>query len=142
VNYSTVQAARLTGCSASQLRHWARNGLVEPSGDGGYEFGDLVALRVVRSLLDAGLPSARVRAAVTALRDAGEGDLPSLRLVTDGRTVFVCYDDGQILDALRHGQLAFFVAVDQLSKEVDAEVKAFEHDRDEFVEGLRRPAEG
>ena len=66
---------------SSQLRYWSRSGLVEPpaTADGGYTFRDLVALRVVRSLLDAGLPSARVRVALDAVRDAGH-DLASLRL--------------------------------------------------------------
>ena len=138
MTYSTAQAARLAGCTASQLRHWARNGLVVPSDDTRYTFRDLVALRIVRSLLDAGLPSARVRAAVETLRQMGDADLASLRLVTDGRTVFACHDDGQILDALRHGQLAFFIAVDQLAAAVETDVATFEHERDEFVERIRQ----
>jgi len=74
---------------------------------------------MVRSLLDAGLPLARIRRAVTALRDAGE-DLAGLRVITDGEHVWACRDDGQILDALRHGQLALFVAVDRIADDVDA----------------------
>ncbi len=100
MTYTTAQAARLARCSTSQLRHWARNGLVVPATPGEYTFPDLVALRVVRSLLDAGLPSARVRSAVEALRAVGDHDLAQLRIVTDGRTVWSCHDDGQILDAL------------------------------------------
>lgn len=133
--HTAAQAARLTGCSPSQLRHWARTDLVAPTEDGGYGFRDLVALRVVRSLLDAGLPSARVRVAVRYLRDSGD-ELSSLRLVTDGSHVWACHDDGQILDALRAGQLALFVAVDRVAAEVDAEVRTFSAERDEFVERL------
>ena len=59
-----------------------------------------------------GLSSTRVHAAVRWVRESGD-DLASLRLVTDGRNVWACHDDGQILDALRAGQLALFVAVDQ-----------------------------
>ena len=136
MNYTTAQAARLARCSVSQLRYWARNGLVVPVETGRYTFTDLVALRVVRSLLDAGLPSARVRAAVDALRAAGDGDLAQLRLVTDGRTVWSCHDDGQILDALAHGQLALFVAVDRVTADVDADVQEFQAERAAFVEGL------
>ncbi len=136
VSYTAAQAARLSGCSLSQLRHWARSDLVPPSGaHRGYEFRDLVALRVVRSLLDAGLPSSKLRSAVRFLRDSGE-DLASLKLVTDGRHAWACHDDGQILDALRAGQLALFVAVDQVTAHVEAEVRAFTAERDEFVERL------
>jgi hypothetical protein len=103
--------------------------------DGRYTFRDLVALRVVRSLLDAGLPSVRVRVALTAIRETGH-DLSSLRLITDGRHVWACHDDGQLLDALRAGQLALFVAVDQVVADLDADVRAFSLERDAFVEGL------
>jgi DNA-binding transcriptional MerR regulator len=144
--FTAAQAARLTGCTVSQLRHWARRGLVVPGGsDPGaprtgaarYDFRDLVALRLVRSLLDAGLPSARVAIACRALVDAGD-DLASLRLVTDGSHVWACRDDGQILDALRAGQLALFVAVDRLAEDVETEVRAFDRERSAFVAQLRQ----
>jgi DNA-binding transcriptional MerR regulator len=136
VGYTAAQAARLSRCTVSQLRYWSRSGLVTPTDAASkYSFRDLVALRVVRSLLDAGLSSTRVHAAVRWVRESGD-DLTDLRLVTDGRTLWVCHDDGQILDALRSGQLALFVAVDSLAAEVDAEVRAFDAERAEFVERL------
>jgi DNA-binding transcriptional MerR regulator len=136
VGFTKAQAARLSGCTVAQLRHWSRSTLVEPSDvDGGYGFRDLVALRVVRSMLDAGVPSVRIRVALAAVRDGGH-DLSSLRLITDGRHVWACHDDGQILDALRAGQLALFVAVDQVAADVDADVRAFSVERAAFVEGL------
>ena len=140
MGFTAAQAARLTGCAPTQLEYWQRSGLVEPrQGDPGgpYSFRDLVALRVVRSLLDAGLPLARIRRALKALVEAGE-DVAGLRMVTDGDHVWACRDDGQILDALRHGRLALFVAVDRMAAEVDAEVRAFAQDRQSFVDGLRR----
>ena len=106
-----------------------------------YSFRDLVALRVVRSLLDAGLASSRVRTAVRWLRESGE-ELSSLRLVTDGRHVWACHDDGQILDALRAGQLALFVAVDKVAAQVAADVRTFSAERAEFVERLVQPNSG
>ncbi len=114
--------------------------MLVPSGPGGaYTFRDVVALRVVRSLLDAGLSSARVVVAVQALRSIGEDDLASLRLVTDGRRVWACHDDGQILDALAGGQLALFIGVDQVAAEVGARVHAFEADKAAFVDRLVQP---
>jgi DNA-binding transcriptional MerR regulator len=137
VGYTAAQAARLSDCTVSQLRYWSRSGLVGPSGpDRRYEFGDLVALRIVRALLDAGLTSNRVRAAVLTVREHGD-DLAAMRLVTDGTRVWICYDDGQILDALRSGQLALFVDVDRVASDVEAGVRAFTAERDAFVEQLR-----
>jgi DNA-binding transcriptional MerR regulator len=138
VHFTAVQAARLAGCSVTQVRHWARTGLVVPATADGYGFRDLVALRVVASLLDAGLPLAKVRAARAGLA-ADAGDLAGLRLVTDGSTVWACRDDGEILDALRGGQLALFVPVDRFAEQVDADVRAFAAERDRFVETLVEP---
>ena len=133
--YPAHQAARLAGCSAAQLAYWERIGLVAPH-DGEYSFRDLVALRVVASLLEAGLPLGRVRQAVRYLVASGE-DIAGLRLVTNGESVWACHDDGQILDALRRGQLALFVEVDAFAREVDAEVQTFDAERREFVEQLQ-----
>jgi DNA-binding transcriptional MerR regulator len=137
--YSALQAARLTGCSEAQLSYWEHIGLVAPQ-DGDYSFRDLVALRVVASLLEAGLALARVRQAVRYLVESGD-DIAGLRLVTDGDRVWACHDDGQILDALRRGQMALFVAVDAYAEEVDAEVRTFDAERREFVEGLGATSE-
>jgi DNA-binding transcriptional MerR regulator len=138
VGFTAGQAARLTGCSLSQLSSWERIGLVVPPTDRmhGYSFQDLVAIRVVASLLDAGLSLARIHRAVHYLVESGE-DVASLALVTDGETVWACRDDGEILDALRHGQLALFLAVDRVTTDLEAEIRAFDAERQEFVNGLR-----
>jgi DNA-binding transcriptional MerR regulator len=132
--YSAQQAARLTGCSPAQLSYWERTGLVAPD-DAEYSFRDLVALRVVASLLEAGLTLSRVREAIRYLVASGE-DIAGLRLVTDGDRVWACRDDGQILDALRRGQMALFVSVDAYANEVDAQVRSFDAERRQFVEQL------
>jgi hypothetical protein len=101
-----------------------------------YSFRDLVTLRMVSSLLDAGVAMARIRRAVRELVAAGE-DFASLVLVGEGDTVLACRDDGQVLDALRHGQLVLFVSVDRMADDVEAEVRAFDAERSAFVAGLR-----
>ena len=123
--------------------------LVSPSvqGSGGrpgvrrlYSFRDLVALRVVRSLLDNGMSLQRVRRAWDYLRREGdmEGHLADVSLVTDGQSIFtVSSDDGELMDALRQGQLAFFVAIDEIAREVEEDVSHFELDRDRFLNMLR-----
>ncbi|MGQ0806007.1 MAG: helix-turn-helix domain-containing protein [Actinomycetota bacterium] len=139
VGYTAAQAARLTGCTEAQLRYWRRIRLVRPQ-DRRYSFRDLVALRIVRSLLESGLPLARIQRALRYLVESGE-DVAGLRLVTDGEAVWACRDDGQILDALRQGQLALFVAVDRMAADVETEVRAFDAERREFVEGLQGGSE-
>jgi DNA-binding transcriptional MerR regulator len=150
VGFTALQAARLTGCTPAQLDYWAAHGVVVPErpdaqhrereAGSEYAFRDLVALRMVRALLDAGVPLARTRRAVSALVEGGD-DLAGLRLVTDGTRVWACRDDGQILDALRHGQLALFVAVDRIAADVEADIREFAAERQSFVAGLRSAGE-
>lgn len=148
--FTAEQASRLSNCTHHQLRYWDRVGLISPSiqGTGGrpgvrrlYSFRDLVALRVVRSLLDNGMSLQRVRRAWDYLRREGgmEDHLGDVKLVTDGQTIFhVSSDEGELMDALRQGQLAFFVAIDEIAREVEEDVTHFELDRDSFLTMLRR----
>jgi DNA-binding transcriptional MerR regulator len=151
--YTAEQACRLSGCTHHQLRYWDRVGLVAPSlqGSGGrpgvrrlYSFRDLVALKVVKSLLNNGMSLQRIRRAWDYLRREGamEEHLAEVKLVTDGQTIFrVSSDEGELLDALREGQLAFFVAIDEIAREVEEDVTRFELDREHFLTMLRRVEE-
>lgn len=138
MGFTVAQAARLTGNTPAQLQSWERLGLVVPRTEGPerYSFRDLVALRVVASLLEAGLSLARIRRALRYLVESGE-DIAALSLVTDGESVWACRDDGQVLDALRNGQLALFVAVGRVAADVEAEVGTFTAERQAFVDELR-----
>ena len=150
--FTAHQATKFTGCTPRQLRYWDQIGLVQPSvqGTGGrpgvarlYSFRDLVALKVVKSLLDGGMSLQRVRRAWDYLnrRAALDRHLSEVRLVTDGQSIFkICRRDGEVLDALREGQLAFFVAIDEIATGVDAKVGQFRDDRDRFVRALREAA--
>ena len=142
--FTAHQASRFTGCTARQLRYWDQIGLVRPSVQqtGGrpgvprmYSFRDLVALRVVKSLLDGGMSLQRVRRAWEYLnKHVGLDE----HLITDGRSVFkVVRREGEVLDALRHGQMAFFAAIDQVTRTVSGEVAEFRRDRDQFLRALR-----
>ena len=148
--FTAEQASRLTGCSAHQLRYWDRVNLVKPSvqSSGGrpgvrrlYSFRDLISLRVIRSLLEGGMSLQRVRRAIDYLRKKAALDeqLSEVKLVTDGQSIFkICRDEGEILDALREGQMAFFLAIDDIARTVDARVSQYLYEREEFIDALRR----
>jgi hypothetical protein len=68
-----------------------------------------------------------------------ENHLSHLKLVTDGKTIFeVGARDGEVLDALRDGQMAFFSRLDQIARQVEEDVTRFELDREQFLTMLRR----
>jgi DNA-binding transcriptional MerR regulator len=147
--FTAHQASRFTGCTPRQLRYWDQIGLVRPSVQqtGGrpgvprmYSFRDLVALRVVKSLLDGGMSLQRVRRAWEYLnKKAGlDEHLAEVKLVTDGKSIFkVVRREGEVLDALRQGQMAFFVAIDEVTRKVSDEVAEFRRDRDQFLRALK-----
>jgi DNA-binding transcriptional MerR regulator len=147
--FTALQASRFTGSTGNQLRYWDKIGLVKPGvqATGGrpgvrrlYSFRDLVSLKVVKSLLDGGMSLQRVRRAYEYLRSNArlEEELSSVKLVTDGKSIFkITKDDGEILDMLRRGQMAFFIAIDKLAVEVDTGVSEFLRDREQFVRTLR-----
>jgi DNA-binding transcriptional MerR regulator len=150
--FTAHQASKFTGCSARQLRYWDQIGLVQPSvqSTGGrpgvprlYSFRDLVALKVVRSLLDNGMSLQRVRRAWEYLNRRAKLDkqLSEVQLITDGVSIFkIARRNGEIIDALREGQLAFFVAIDDIATGVEVKVGQFKDDRDRFVRALREAA--
>lgn len=152
--FTAQQACSLTGCTPHQVRYWDRVSLLKPSiqNSGGrpgvrrlYSFRDLVALRVIKSLLDNGMSVQRVRRAWDYLRRNGAMDshLAEVKLITDGTSIFrVAEGDDELLDALREGQLAFFVAIDSIARTVEDDVSRFELDRDRFLEMIRRSEDG
>jgi DNA-binding transcriptional MerR regulator len=148
--FTAEQACRFTGCTPHQLRYWDRIGLVKPSVQetGGrpgvrrlYSFRDLVSLKVIRSLLNGGMSLQRVRRAYDYLRKKAGLDqhLSEVKLVTDGKSIFkICRNDGEVLDALKEGQMAFFLAIDDIARSVDGKVAQYLYDRTEFIEALSR----
>ena len=148
--FTSHQASRFTGCTPRQLRYWDQIGLVPPSvrQTGGrpgvprlYSFRDLIELKVIRSLLDGGMSLQRVRRAYEYLRSkAGLGEhLSEVKLVTDGQSIFkICRTEGEVLDVLKEGQMAFFVAIDEIARSVDGKVNEFIRERDTFIKALRK----
>lgn len=148
--FTARQASALTGCTAHQLRYWDRVALVTPSiqSSGGragvrrlYSFRDLVWLRVVKGLLDNGMSVQRVRRAADYLRRNADLDdtLASVTLVSDGQSIFqVLEEEDQLVDALKEGQLAFVLAIDEITQSVEEDVTRFELDKRRFLDVVRR----
>ena len=100
-----------------QLDYWARTGLLRPSlvdatGSGSkrrYSYGDVVEIKVIKRLLDAGLKLQQARQAVECLRGDLGVDLASAQLVlADGRSILAT-TDGELVDLLAGGQGVFNV---------------------------------
>jgi predicted RNA-binding protein Jag len=93
--------------------------------------------------LDGGMSLQRVRRSWEFLNKKAQLDrhLSEVRLVTDGQSIFrIARRDGEVMDALREGQMAFFVAIDDIAAHLKTNVRQFEEDRERFVRALREAA--
>lgn len=128
--YRAPAVQQATGVTYRQLDYWARTALVEPSirdaaGSGSqrlYSFADIVAVRAIKRLLDAGVSLQNVRVAVECLRGRGVDDLAAVTLVCDGVSVYECTTDDQIIDLLRGGQGVFGIAIGHTTTDIAAAV--------------------
>ncbi|MCT2280759.1 MerR family transcriptional regulator [Micromonospora chalcea] len=126
VGYRGVTACSAVGISYRQLDYWARTALVVPSvrdasGSGTsrlYSFRDLVVLKVVKRLLDAGVSLQNIRKAIEALRSRGVDDLAGITLISDGTTVYECRSPEEVVDLLQGGQGVFGIAIGGAFKEI------------------------
>jgi DNA-binding transcriptional MerR regulator len=117
--YRGPNVCKIVGISYRQLDYWARTGLATPSvqpamGSGSqrlYSFEDLIELKLIKKLLDAGVSLQRVREAIDYLRTLGS-DLTGVTLVSDGVSIFACHSDHEVVDVLRRGQGVFGIAID------------------------------
>ncbi len=108
--YSGTSAAKIVGISYRQLDYWARTDLIRPSlcdasGSGSrrsYSYRDLLELRVIKSLLDAGIKLESVRQAFHYLREHVDIEIGSAHLVISGGDVMVCVGE-ELFDVMRRG---------------------------------------
>jgi len=127
------------GISYRQLDYWARTGLVVPSirdasGSGTqrlYSFRDLVVLKVVKRLLDAGVSLQNIRRAIDTLRSYGADDLAAITLISDGTTVYECRSPEEVVDLLQGGQGVFGIAIVGAFKEVQGTLSDLPAERGE-----------
>ena len=129
--YRGPQVCKIVGITYRQLDYWARTNLIRPSiadarGSGSqrrYSYRDLVDLKVIKSLLDAGVSLQSARQAVTYLRDHLGEDLSSAKLVLNGPGSVLVRNDGELVDLMRRGQGVFsIVALDGVKEELDAAI--------------------
>jgi DNA-binding transcriptional MerR regulator len=110
-----AQVCSVVGITYRQLDYWARTGLLRPSitdatGSGSqrrYSYGDVLELKVIKRLLDAGLKLQQARQAVECLRGDLGADLGSSQLVLAGARSVLAHSNGEVVDLLAGGQGVF-----------------------------------
>ena len=142
-------AANVVGISYRQLDYWARTGLVTPeirgaAGSGSqrlYSFRDVLLLRVIKRLIDAGVSLQQIRKAVDHLRARGVNDLTEITLMSDGVTVFECTSDHEVIDLIRGGQGMFGIALGSVWKDLEGSLMELPSERAAQEEPVVDPAD-
>ena len=109
--FSGKRAAEIVGITYRQLDYWARTDLIRPSladavGSGSrrrYSYKDLLELKVIKRLLDAGIKLESIREAFEYLRESLGEDVASAHLVIDG-TSAVLVRGSELIDVVNRYQ--------------------------------------
>jgi DNA-binding transcriptional MerR regulator len=125
------QVCAIVGITYRQLDYWARTDLLRPSladakGSGSqrlYSYRDLVELKVIKSLLDAGVGLGASRKAIAYLRSNLGEDLANANLVLSGDRPLLVRDGGEILDLVRQGQgVLNIVSLESMKTRIDTAI--------------------
>jgi DNA-binding transcriptional MerR regulator len=131
MGYRGPQVCKLVGISYRQLDYWARTDLVRPSladarGSGtqrSYSYRDLVRLKVIKNLLDAGVKLQTARTAIEYLREDMGDDWATASLVLNGPNSLLVRTDDALVDAVRKGQgVLNIVPLGSVVEELDASI--------------------
>ncbi len=130
--YRAPQVCGLVGITYRQLDYWARTGLITPSvqaaqGSGSqrlYGFSDIVQLKVVKRLLDAGMSLKKIRTAIEILREQLQSNAPltDVTLLSDGVSIYAAHSADEVVDVFRRGQGVFGIAVGPVQQELEGEI--------------------
>jgi DNA-binding transcriptional MerR regulator len=133
--FSGKRAAEIVGITYRQLDYWARTDLIRPSlADAGgsgtrrrYSYKDLLELKVIKRLLDAGIKLESIREAFEYLRERLGEDVASAHLVIDG-TSAVLVRGNELIDVVNRYQgqgVLNLLPMDGVIEELDTAVQMF-----------------
>jgi DNA-binding transcriptional MerR regulator len=132
LGFRSPQVCAVVGITYRQLDYWDRTGLLGPSmqvaaGSGTqrlYTFQDVVTLRMVKRLKDAGTSLHKIRTAFEQLEtEVGEDwREQDITLLSDGTTIYAARSPEEVVDLLKRGQGVFGIAVRPVHDEVRGEI--------------------
>jgi DNA-binding transcriptional MerR regulator len=129
--FSGQRAAEIVGITYRQLDYWARTDLVRPSladarGSGSrrlYSYRDLLELKTIKRLLDAGIKLEVVREVFVYLRDNLGEDVSTANLVIQGSRTVLIQNDGELIDLVKKGQgVLNILPLAGVKEEIDARI--------------------
>jgi len=125
------QVCKIVGITYRQLDYWTRTHLIRPSiadakGSGSqrlYGYRDLLELKVIKNLIDAGVSLQSARKAIDYLRENLGEDVASANLVLNGAGSVLARTGEELVDLVRRGQgVLNIVPLAGVKHEVDAAI--------------------
>jgi DNA-binding transcriptional MerR regulator len=133
--YSSTEVCKIIGITYKQLDYYDRTDFIKPSinGAGGYgtrrmySFNDLMKLKVIKKLLEAGISLQKLRRTKRYLENYSENDnsLLKVTLISDGNTVYACDSDKAIIDTLKSGQGVFGIALGKVYVDLNGDIEKY-----------------
>jgi DNA-binding transcriptional MerR regulator len=129
--YRGPQVCSIVGITYRQLDYWARTDLLRPSisearGSGTqrrYSYRDLLELKVIKRMLEAGISLQQARKAIGYLREHLGEDVATANLVLNGGESVLATTGEEIVDLLRGGQgVLNIVPLAGVKEELDAAI--------------------
>jgi DNA-binding transcriptional MerR regulator len=129
--WSGPTVCEIVGITYRQLDYWDSTDLLKPSlapaaGSGTqrrYSYRDLVQLKVIKGLLDAGVNLKTARKVIDSLRERGD-DWQAADLVIDGVNTVLVRDGEHLIDLVRKGQgVLNIVTVHNMTQDLDAAIR-------------------
>ncbi|MCD4669896.1 MAG: MerR family transcriptional regulator [Actinomycetia bacterium] len=131
--YSSKQVCKIIDLTYRQLDYYDRTHFVKPSvsnaeGYGSrrmYGFDDLLKLKIIKKLLEAGVSLQKIRKAKKYLEENNDKDngFLDVTLISDGDSVYACNSDKDIIDTLKSGQGVFGIALGKVYENLKGDIE-------------------
>lgn len=136
--YSSKEVCNIIGVTYKQLDYYDRTNFIKPSinGAGGYgsrrmySFNDLMKLKIIKKLMEAGISLQKLRKTKKYLDvynndDRRNDSFLKLTLISDGNTVYACNSDSEIIDTLKSGQGVFGIALGKVYSDLNGDIEKY-----------------
>jgi len=133
--YSSKQVCKIIVLTYRQLDYYDRTDFVKPSiknaqGYGSrrmYSFDDLLKLKVIKKLLEAGVSLQKIRKAKKYIEENNgkNNTMLNVTLISDGESVYACNSDKDIIDTLKSGQGVFGIALGKVYEDLKGDIKKY-----------------
>ena len=127
--YTGPQVCKIIGITYRQLDHWTTTKLIKSSlrnikGSGHhrtYSFEDILKVKIVKNLRDAGMSLQKIRQALTALEKimGSNSNYSDVTVVSDGQSIYASRDELEFIDILKKGQAVFGISLAPVKEEVE-----------------------